>query len=77
MSRRTRHLAWAAAAVAAAWVVAFAVLSARSRYECNPGASTSGCETVDEILFLISFIALPTALVAVGLMLIVSLKGRR
>ena len=46
------------------------------RTDCNIGASTSQCESLDDALIFLVFIGLPGLLVALGLLLIFAAKSR-
>ena len=58
--------AWIATLIAAGVIVL--LLNSRSRYECNVGASTTGCETADHVLWFL-VIAVPGLAVLLGLLL--------
>lgn len=67
--RRTRFL-WIWLASLVAEVILVVIANARSRYECNPGASTTDCEAVDYILWLLVSLAVPLLVIVLGLALL-------
>ena len=62
--------AWITTLVASGVIVV--VANSRSRYECNVGASTTGCETTDYVVWLL-LVGVPGLAVLLGLVLLLTL----
>ena len=74
MSETSRRLLWAWLASLAAEAALILIASSRSRYECNIGSSTAGCESLDQVLWLLMYFAVPVLAVLIGLVLLFSLR---
>ena len=67
-------VAWVATLIASGVIVL--VANSRSRYECNVGASTTGCTTADHVLWVL-FIAVPSVAIFLGFLLFLALAREK